>query len=302
MTLSIREKVFQAADELLAASGRTPSIRQVLEKTGGSSTTVQKYLKEWQDEQARRAQQPGFPLPVQRALGEVWDQLVAAAKQVFDEEREGYESRLQVLEHQAQGLEEQLAEAQARATAREAELVQLQSLADQEARCRRELELEAEGLRGQLALGRQALEASAQRLEEERKSHQNAADDLKLGHAEEIARLQQVIERSENHLLRQLDEARRQVEQLKTSQAAELAAVQKKLEADTAEHRKRIEALMLELREVHVTLSRERAERSYLQEKNTALEAELKEGRKLLDEARSALAVERAATAREPAA
>ncbi len=286
MPVPIREKIFNAADEIYADTGKTPSIRQVLDVTGGSSSTVQKYLREWQSAQAQRVQQLGFPLQVQRALSEAWTELLAASRAAFDEERQTLEVRIQSLEAQLseaanerQGLEARLAASEELA----------RGLSEQLAAERQRLEqaaIQSETLKQQLTAAAAQVEQAQQRVEDAAEAHAKNVESLKMAHERELARLTEMATRAEDRLLREIDALREQLRGAEREHRQAVASLSSAAETKQQELRHRLEEQSARLQDLHTAFGRCDATRDHLDQRCNALELRLTESEAALSAAR----------------
>jgi len=82
------ESVSRAAEEL-QRQGESPSVRRVQDALGGGSTaTIQKYLKQWREELARRAARDRVPSVLRETVEQVWDKALHQAAARFEEDRD----------------------------------------------------------------------------------------------------------------------------------------------------------------------------------------------------------------------
>jgi chromosome segregation ATPase len=282
MSLSIREKIFQAADQLYADTGKTPSIRQVLNETGGSSSTVQKYLRDWQELQAQRAQSPGFPLPVQQALNAAWDDVLVAAQTSFDEERNNYAASISSLEDQ---LAASTAEVSALDTKLSASTQHCSALSEQlaaEQQQGREQRLQLQDIANQLTAAREQYASAAlqiqqlqQHLEDAQATHIQAIGTLQDTHGQELDRLREMVDRSENHLLREIDRLRELAKDAERRHTQALSSQQAAADSREKALREQLTVQSQELQEAHADFIRADALREQLEKRCGSLSVQL---------------------------
>jgi chromosome segregation ATPase len=204
-----REAVFDAARGI-RDRGERPSVRAVLAALGsGSSTTVHKYLREWQQQEEAKKDRPAMPSTVREAAEQLW----AAALEAAQEE-----------------LQEAWAQLQTERSEHEVELGQLRDRLQQSEQQRRDLEAQLqsfteaqEALRGQLRETEQALAQAG--------AHEQAWQELGQAHRDE-----------QREMLRALQaEGEQRIEALRQETAAREAEWQRQLEAQRSAHAEALE-------------------------------------------------------------
>ncbi|MGC5168706.1 DNA-binding protein [Luteimicrobium sp. DT211] len=141
--MDVKTRVYEAADELLAETGKRPSVALVRERARCSMADASRYVREWwtkaQEKAAGEQPVPGLPSPVaeaaQRSTLALWRAAIAAAREEHASASAAAQASVVEAQEAADALAAQVDEAE---TARDQALAQLE-----EHRARTTTQLEA---------------------------------------------------------------------------------------------------------------------------------------------------------------
>lgn len=166
-TIATYEQVAQTAEALLA-EGRTPTIRAVRERVGGSPNTIHRHLMLWKEKRSASSRPEEMALP-DGLLREIRQCLAHAAQQVRDQEAsakqdrereirdlvaalESAEARVREREEALQNLTDENALLQGRLLEKETEILRLRQALETERQAREKAREEAAEMKGRLSV------------------------------------------------------------------------------------------------------------------------------------------------------